>query len=238
MATRFGRQQTLRLDHLSEVRFFAANGAEVSRTLEYGGEPLSLAAFLFLLRPDDVVWDVGASVGLFAIHAARWVKRVIAFEPDPATHVRLLQNVELNGLGERCQTRQLALGEAPGIFELATDGLTGAAPMLGAARFGRHQNCLSVKVETIDHLLAAGEAAPTVLKIDIEGAEWSALKGARHLLESESRPRLLFIELHPEFLPQFGGTVESVECLLREAGYILIAATPREAQVHVLAVLP
>lgn len=227
-------EQTVVADRYGEFRFRVGNRIEVGRTLDYGYEPVPLGAFLFLLRDDDVVWDVGASVGLYTVHSAARCRCVVAFEPDAATFARLGQNVGLNGLTSKVQLHQLALGEAPGELQLATDGLDGMAPTL-TTRFERHSRSIAVKVETIDLMIAQGAPHPDVVKIDIEGAEILALRGARGLLNGPRPPRLLFVELHPRFLPAFGGSQGDVMQLLTDAGYQVVSMQERGAQYHVLA---
>ena len=57
---------------------------------------------------------------------------------------------------------------------------------------------------TVDRLVADDAPLPTVLKIDVEGAELLVLRGATALLASTSSPRLIFLEVHPQFLPSLG----------------------------------
>ena len=73
------------------------------------------------------------------------------------------------------------------------------------------------------------------MKIDVEGAEAKVLKGAAKLLNGPNRPRLIFVEVHPDFLPAFGDSPEGVEELLRSAGYTLIATSRRAEQYHLVA---
>lgn len=58
---------------------------------------------MFAIQPDDVVFDVGASVGLMTVYAASeaFKGRVFAFEPDPETMRRLRRNVPLEFPVER-----------------------------------------------------------------------------------------------------------------------------------------
>jgi hypothetical protein len=76
---------------------------------------------------------------------------------------------------------------------------------------------------------------PTVLKIDIEGAEILALQGAQRLLRAPDRPRLLFVEAHPEFLPTFGGNLDQLSTLMTDAGYQVLSTRRREDQLHLIA---
>lgn len=225
------------VNHFGDFRFKAGNRVEVQRTVDYGYEPMALGALLFLIRPEDIVWDIGASVGLYSVHLGARAAKVVAFEPDPATYARLKENVNLNRLEAKIDCHQLALGEKSGELELATDGLNGYAPVLAMGRLGRHEQRVKITVRTIDELAGEGFRAPSVIKIDIEGAELLALKGSENLLGSGQRPRVLFIEVHPKFLPNFGGTEEEVRELLRRKNYQVISTREREDQYHVIAVM-
>ncbi len=233
LVTKFGIQQALTVDRLGPYKFYCRNQTELFRTQDYGGETLSLAAFLFLLKEEDIVWDVGASVGLLTVHSAGIAKQVVAFEPDPATNRRLQQNVELNRLSGKVRFKNCALSDQEGTHELHTDGLAGNAPTLKS--LGRHSQVAQVQVRTIDKVVASGIPAPTVLKIDIEGAEIAAIKGARQLLHSKVAPRLLFVEIHPEFLKSYSATPDDVLKLITDAGYHLLLLRPEHGQFHVVA---
>ncbi len=228
--------QTITTDRLGEFRFRVQNATELGRTLDYGHEMASLAAFLFLLKPDDIVWDIGASVGLFTVHSAARCTQVVAFEPDPPTFVRLKENVALNALSGKVRFEGCAAGEKKGTLELASDGLHGFAPVLASGNLGRHRAKVTVPVETIDDLVQAGVAAATVMKMDIEGAEILALRGGRRVLSGSARPRLIFIEMHPQFLPNFGSTSAETERFVEECGYRLLSTQQRADQYHLIAI--
>lgn len=214
--------------------FRCGNRTEYYRTVEFGGEATALAAFLFLLQPDDVVWDVGASVGLFSVHAAAVVRNVVAFEPDPATFRRLRQNLELNGLGDRVGSRMEALGDHEGDVELRTDGLDGNAPSV--TNLGRHAGSSNTHMTTLDQLIDCKLPAPTVLKIDVEGAELLVLRGGSRLLASTGAPRMIFLEVHPAFLAVFGASSEIVDHEMTQYGYKVAARRVRGDQVHLIAI--
>lgn len=230
---RFNVDNVFEVPILSPTKFHARNGIELFRTTQYGGELPALAAFMFLLRPDDVVWDVGASVGLFSVHAAMVARCVVAFEPDPEICARCQQNVTLNAQVGKVYVENVALGEEVGEIKLYTDGLEGMSPSI--MNLSRHSSSTRVPVTTIDEAIKRGMTRPTVVKLDIEGAEAAALRGAPKLLGSRNAPRLLFIEGHPEFLPRFGSSLNELEDLVRGFGYRIEGTETRDEQVHLLA---
>ncbi len=214
------------------VSFEISTSAERYRVLEYAGEKEYLGEMLRYLRADDVLYDIGANVGVVALHAAQ-ICDVVAFEPDPSFRARLERNVALNP-GTQVRVLPYAASDGDGDVVLYTDGAEGNSPSL------RHQrgekDAVTIPGRTIDSLVASGTLPPpTILKIDIEGAELLALRGANGLLGSTGRPRALFIEIHPQFLAAFDGSSEQVEALLRAAGYTrVVYAASRAHETHLI----
>ncbi len=202
-----GKDQIFEVTKLGKHSFHVSNPTEYFRTVNYGGEPLSLAAFLGLLTKSDVVWDIGASVGLYTVHAAEHAKSIIAFEPDPQIFCRLQLNVEENGLRQLVTPMQMAIGASSGEIQLHSDGVDGYSPSI--APLGRHSGTTNVPLETIDSLTKT-LPMPTVVKMDIEGAEAMAIAGSTDFLSSENCPRLFFLELHPQFLNKYDSSAEQV----------------------------
>lgn len=231
----FGLKQIVYLQSFGEYRFFVSSRREAARVLAYGFEPEVLAAFLFMLNENDTVWDVGASTGLYGIHTAGIVRNTLCFEPDPESVLRLKQNLCLNGLEQRVKVMPFAVGADVGVIDLATDGLSGYAPVVCAPGLGRHFGRTKVEVHTIDGLIARGLEPPTVLKIDIEGAEGLALRGAQMLLRGDRCPRLVLVEVHMSFLEVFGGSLGDILTTFQQAGYFYVVSRKRANEVHVLA---
>jgi FkbM family methyltransferase len=59
----------------------------------------------------DVVVDIGANIGVFALYAAKQGAQLYAYEPMPPTYAVLQQNVQAHGLGRQIQTRNIGLSE-------------------------------------------------------------------------------------------------------------------------------
>ncbi len=220
------------------LRFRVHNPIEEYRTAGYGGEQEFLERFMAELVPEDVVFDIGASIGLMTVFAAAAVPlgRVCAFEPDSATARRLARNVHLNRLAN-VEIVGWAVGDREGRTTLFTDGPGGNAPTLRRqqGREGAPSGSVEVPVRTLDTALRDGTLPhPSVLKIDIEGAELLCLRGGEELLGGRfgPRPRLIFLEVHPCFLPAFGATMEEVTGLVEALGYRVHWRGERGDQVH------
>lgn len=194
------------------------SGPHGRRLFAYGFcEP---AAFMMrsLLQPGDVAIDGGANIGLYTLLAAAAVGprgRVIACEPSPTTSAILRDNVALNDFGW-VDVREVALAAAPGRLELHVfepgSGYSSFAP--ADQTRGTH---VEVEVTTLDDVAGALLDRTTVVKLDTEGAELLALRGARRLFE-RARPDFI-IELEPEHLERQGASVGEVQALFIDADY-------------------
>lgn len=223
---------TLRDFEKAGVRFEITNLVEHHRVVDHGGETVYTAAMLENLREDDVLFDVGANVGMVTLHAAK-ICRTVAFEPDPSFRHRLEVNGALNA--DRTFTLEpTAVSDADGTVVLYTDGDDGNSPSLVHQR--GEGSSVSVVARSLDSLVSEARLPrPTVIKLDIEGAEILALRGAVQLLTGPEKPRALFIEVHDSFLPGFGSSADEVNALLHQFGYTTEAYRAQRAdQTHLI----
>lgn len=138
-----------------------------------GFEERELDWLLPRLRKDDVVWDVGANVGIYSVLMSKRVSRVVAFEPVAATVERLQRNLALNDTSN-VTVVNAALSDVPGDATMVT--IAGGAGGNRLHRTGEHGD-VSVRVITGDEY-AASHGAPDVIKVDIEGFEPAFVRGA------------------------------------------------------------
>jgi FkbM family methyltransferase len=141
-----------------------------------------MAFVLHVLRPDELLLDVGANVGSYTVLASKVLgARCIAFEPVPATFAALQDNVHLNGVADRVDLRRVAVGRQSGVARMTTELDTGnrIAELDGAG-----DATIEVPMVALDDVEAAAPAG--LVKIDVEGHEASVLAGARRLLSSPS----------------------------------------------------
>lgn len=174
--------------------------------------PLSLERFMLgglqrLVRKGDVVYDIGANIGLYSRFIVQQfgASRVCAFEPMENNRLLLAENVKIAGCDSRVSIFQCAVGNEDGTVEFQIDDLTSNSGSLDAvtggkaspsrAQYGLPPRTVRVKVARLDTLVEAESLPmPDVIKLDVEGAEAMALEGASSLLSSHG-PRLA-IELH------------------------------------------
>lgn len=153
--------------------------------LSGGFEKAELEFAVEQARPGSVAIDVGANIGMFAIPLARAVGgtgRVIAVEPSPENARRLEENVRLNALGN-VAVEPIAVAETQGslLLHLASD--PGFHSTTTTADFRGTDEELIVRAETLDRLWESrGEPRVSFVKLDTEGGECAALRGASRLL--------------------------------------------------------
>lgn len=165
--------------------------------------------FASLVRAGDVVYDVGANAGFYSLLASRLcgaAGTVLAIEPLPRNLAFLRQHVRLNR-ADNVTVLDVALSDAPGSARFR--GSAGSAQGSIAADGDIH-----VRTTTLDAIVRDCIAPPPqLIKMDIEGGELAALRGAREVL-SQYKPILL--------LATHGSEVHhACLALLREAGYAI-----------------
>lgn len=160
------------------------------------------------LRPGDVVYDIGAHVGLYTLLSSRSVGpegHVYAFEPFPRNVEYLRRHIQLNRLSN-CTVVDVAVSDSCGArtFDPAANDTAGHLSKTGS---------VSVQTLSLDEFLFAGngERPPSAIKVNAEGAEMEVLAGGRRTI-TEFAP-LIFLSTHSEQIDQ--------ECceFLRNAGY-------------------
>lgn len=167
------------------------------------------------LKLGDAVLDVGANVGVYTLLAASLVGargRVVSFEPGPLARSRLLENVQLNGLGN-VEVHACALGEQTGEVHFL-DRCDTTNRMQTQSDLG--QSSIRVPVARLDDVVSLECALG---KMDIEGAEPLALRGAGRLMAG-ANPPVWLLELNGS-LHAFGHTEQAFAAWLAEHGYDL-----------------
>jgi FkbM family methyltransferase len=139
--------------------------------------------------PIDVAYDVGAHLGFMSLALSKLVGktgRVFAFEPIPENRVAIDRLVDMNRLDQVIQVTPLVLGESNGKKRMLLRECS-SMHQLEEVYQGQGRNIYStVDVEscTLDSFIfERGNPFPQLIKIDVEGAEESVLKGALRTLE-------------------------------------------------------
>ena len=159
-----------------------------------------------VLRPGDVMLDVGANVGVYSVRAGVLVGpegRVYSFEPVPTTLERLRQTIAIN-TAQNVTVIPKAITNECGIVQINVyegEGLSGWSTL------GRHPMvrpdgatvtpavAIDVEAETLDEFCAReGIGHVRLCKVDVEGFEPNVFEGATRML-SEQRIDVVLFEI-------------------------------------------
>ena len=182
-------------DWVEGSKLYARRGMTgATGNLYYGlHEHREMAFLLNFLRPDDHFLDVGANIGSYTILASAVCEaHTVAFEPDPETARILAGNIALNGIGDRVRVVEKACGETGGTVSFSV----GMDTVNHVVREGEGQS-RTVELTRLDD---AVDHTPCLIKIDVEGYELNAIRGATRLLADPALLAILIetVELETE----------------------------------------
>lgn len=146
------------------------------------------------LSPGDVFYDIGANIGFFSLVAARAVGssgHVYAFEPVPQNVDAIHESARLNNL-EWVDVFAEAVGARTGRDEIWLTRHIGGAALASADAPPDVQGRMEVDVVTLDLAISSrGLRPPTLVKVDVEGAEIDVLAGMAETM-TRVRPAVLY----------------------------------------------
>jgi len=181
-----------------------------------------------LCRPGMTVADIGANVGAHTLLFARAVTpggRVFAFEPTEYAFAKLQRNLALNPWAD-VRAERIALSDAA--YPAALVDFRSSWPNFGPRRDGPS----TVTFDTLDAWVARnGVKTIDLLKLDVDGYEWSILQGARAVLAT--RP-LILLEVTDRHYRDERNPVR----LLMEIGYTIENARSRRRYATPEEILP
>ncbi|EKD84377.1 MAG: hypothetical protein ACD_39C00086G0003 [uncultured bacterium] len=177
------------------------------------------AVFNKLFSSAELFVDVGANIGYFTCLACHRGLQVFSFEPISDNLKYLYENLRKNGWQNRVEIFPMGVSDKPDLVDIFGEG-TGASLLEGWAGVSSLMR-QTISVSSLDLLLGDRLAGKKiVIKMDVEGAEYKALCGARKLLGLSPRPMWL-VEItlsehrQSEKNPNFRATFE----LFWEYGY-------------------
>ncbi len=186
-------------------------------------------AILRILKEGDLVADVGAHVGYFALLSAALVGptgRVVAFEPDADNFRRLKANIEANGFDHVTAINKVVSADGADMaFYTNVDNDGGHALWNPGLHHKNVESSKKTTVQTVGTVTLAralaesvGPRPPKLIKIDTEGAEHLVLTGARDLLGPDGTP-FIIAELNVMGLEQLGSSQHHLREMMAEVGY-------------------
>lgn len=192
----FGREPKLHripFGPLKGRRIFTRFG--ISPRMFFGvDEPWVAQLIQEYVRQGDVVYDIGAHIGYTCLLFARKLNgsgSVLAFEVLPSTADHLRKTVEANEFSN-IAIYNVGLSATDGALDLPV-GATLMTSIYSARVKGlKFESCKLVSLD--GYVLRQGLPLPSLIKIDIEGAEVDCLVGGKELIR-EFLPRMI-VEFH------------------------------------------
>jgi FkbM family methyltransferase len=169
-------------------------------------EPFETRIMVSLLRPGDVVLDVGANIGWHTVVLGIAVGpegRVYACEPEAANASLIEQNISLSKLTN------------VSLFRCALSNTSGTIKFIkSASNMGDHRidtgdgaDTVEVPVDTLDNVAKSRVLRldrTRIVKVDTQGAEFMMFDGARKTLAELPRDAYIFVEFSPNLLRKHG----------------------------------
>lgn len=162
-----------------------------------------------MVRAGDVILECGAHHGFTTILLANWVGPqgcVVAIEASPSSARILKSNIELNGIRNVIVEAKAvsAQDDQITIFQGSNSAIVPDRQRWGTLR---------VPATSLDHYAGLN---PTLLKLDVEGYELQALRGATEILKRVPR---LAIEVHMDLIRQYNGSADDIFQLIQKDRY-------------------
>ena len=183
--------------------------------IEFGAHTRPELAFLLsFIEPSDYVYDIGAHIGTFTLPIANKVGnsgKLLAIEGNPTVFELLVRNIISTGNDWVQSYNYLIADSKYRLSHNVVETNTGAGYYLPSDS----ENAIEAK--SLDEILEQ-TFTPRVVKIDIEGMEYIALKNAPILF---SKRPIFYIEISQPQLQRAGSNINQLNDLLIENNYIL-----------------
>jgi FkbM family methyltransferase len=190
----------------------------VDHYIYFGYKDTDYASVTDVITKSKTILDIGANIGTTSLYFASLnpTAQIYSFEPHPGSYKRAIENISLNnftnihlqnlGLGEKKETVKLyeVNEHNPGMNRIIAENKN--LPFKTIEIDALDSVCNSLKIDQID-----------MIKIDVEGFEYSVLKGAKETI-IKSKP-LLFIELDDNNLKENNSSAKELISLLISYGY-------------------
>jgi FkbM family methyltransferase len=214
--------------------YFPASFHPDRSAFEYWSDDIGDLRFLWrFLKPGMTFLDVGAYHGVYSVIAAKKLRcsgRVVAFEPSPRERQRMLRHLRYNGTESvTLEPYALAAEEGTASLSVVIDGYT-TMNSLRPPAIDQATKQMTVDTVSLDGYLHRKKIERVdLMKIDTEGGEVDAFRGADQLL-SRVRP-LIICEVLDLVTRAWGYAAEDIMKLLQSYNYewydILVDGSPR-----------
>lgn len=162
-------------------------------------EPYMTTYLKNILYEGDIVVDIGANIGYYALLESRLVGasgHIYAIEPVLSNLGLLNSNIGLNGY-TNISTYQYAIGSRLEEAEMFISDMCNMST-LKRSNFRTYTKVVKVPVTTLDKFLL-GKKYPNLVRMDVEGFEYEVVEGALETLSTD-KPLKIYMELHFDIL--------------------------------------
>lgn len=149
-------------------------------------EPVK-SAILEHLPKNGVFFDVGANIGLISLFISKFRKdaSIYSFEPARCTSTAIEQTVKKNGIGNIHLIKKGVSDKSQDNVSFFIDSKSsGGNSLLESAISHSVERSESITLTTLDDFIAQNKKIPSVIKVDVQDAECSVIKGARQLIKN------------------------------------------------------
>lgn len=164
-------------------------------------EQMQTESFLKNVKKGDILFDVGANVGYYTVLGSRLTGsqgKVFAFEPLVSNISYLHRHVKINKL-ENVTIIPCACSDAQSIVTFFHNDNNAMGRIESSEIEGVNESKMTlVSTVSLDAVADKLNTIPNIIKIDVEGAELSVLRGAERII-STSKP-LIFLSVHSDML--------------------------------------
>lgn len=229
------RKPYLNYMQYEHVRLYYTRGSGLIERIRSGStstvyEPELVHAIVNELskHTDPIFVDIGTNIGLITSSIVSRVKNVtvFGFEPSPIPYRSFMVTLFANQLEQTVHLTQTAVSDVQGTISFMThgDAASSGDGIRETHRPGVPATAVTVPTTTLDAWTASVKPSTlNVIKIDIEGAELLALRGAVHCL-STYRP-VLFLEIAQENLTAYPHTPRDILSFFTDHAYSLFPLT-------------
>lgn len=193
-------------------------------TKEY--EPVIVELIKKNIEPNKDAINIGANIGLFTNLMADNINqncKCLAIEPTPNAYKLLKGNIARNGNYNKVIVYNGIATDKPGIYKINIIQGKEEYSSIGkiVMPFNEPQKYTSVDVEgdTVDNLVKKYNLRPGIIVIDVEGAEYSVLKGSMNTIKNFMP--VIISEIVDEFLIEQNSNSKQLIELLEGFGYII-----------------
>jgi FkbM family methyltransferase len=190
--------------------------AHVARGINKIVDETPLKLLVNLSKHADVVFDVGANVGVISVILAKKMKPgsvIHSFEPAPISFKYMADTARVQQGNAKIIANNYAISSSNGKLHFTNDGDSCTNHISDGPQAGT----IAVEAVTLDWFCQTNNVVPQVIKVDVEGAEYWALEGMQKMLKNNNVQVLM--EIYQGFLMDHNITGEMFAHVINGIGY-------------------